>query len=143
MNPYISEFSIFCINLFLLSDSAKHCAARTNKKNCYLISDREECLTSNDARVGQFLNQPCVWCPNGPCSTAYSNRCEPKSWLANIGVRNFEDCSGTYWYLIRIRKKGIYNENVQNLLFLIIWNRNFDNSIFRLCFQETLFLIMR
>ena len=71
------------------------CALRTHQSSCYTITDRTECLVSTDPRNG-FLDQPCVWCPDGPCNTGIAGddlyQCEPKSFVDNHGITGYEDC---------------------------------------------------
>ena len=85
---YIVRFTtIFAF--YLLDD----CKERTKKKQCYLINDRAECLVSKDNRQS-YRDQPCVWCPNGPCEPSIKTfQCEPKSYLEDNGIGSgFEEC---------------------------------------------------
>eukprot|EP01083_Nonionella_stella_P166858 559203_1 len=47
---------------------------------CPLINDRSICLSSRDNRANH-LDEPCVWCASGACTTNNDNKCEPASWL--------------------------------------------------------------
>ena len=72
--------------------SAKQCALRESSQPCYEIANRKSCLTSTDSRGGVLKGQTCAWCPNGACTSANENRCEPKTWLKDQGVSDFEEC---------------------------------------------------
>eukprot|EP01083_Nonionella_stella_P166859 559204_1 len=49
---------------------------------CPLINDRSICLSSRDNRANH-LDEPCVWCASGACTTNNDNKCEPVGWLFN------------------------------------------------------------
>ena len=70
---------------------------RTVSRPCYLIADRETCLTSTDSRNEdydgvQIFGSNCFWCPDGPCTSHNANRCEPEPFLISKGVNGYETC---------------------------------------------------
>ena len=90
---YIVRFTTI-FDFYLLGD----CKERTKKHPCYLINNRAECLVSSDNR-GDYLDQPCVWCPNGPCEPPHKAfQCDTKSFLEEQGIGGFEDCLGITSY---------------------------------------------
>merc|ERR1719242_1161129 len=52
--------------------------------DCFQIKDRLTCLTGKDSRAAH-LNDPCVWCGGGSCTTRNDNKCEPETWLLGNG----------------------------------------------------------
>ena len=70
---------------------------RTNLASCNTIVDRTTCLVSIESRSSlllgnQIQGNDCAWCPNGPCTSANSNRCEPRTFLDGSGVNDYETC---------------------------------------------------
>lgn len=52
------------------------------ESGCYTISDKDECLNSQDGRA-HWSGEMCAWCTEGPCLSTNSNRCEPMQHLTN------------------------------------------------------------
>ena len=73
------------------------CISRIAENDCSYIKDRGTCLTSTDSRNMvidgvQLFGSDCVWCPDGDCTPGSGNQCEPKVFLENKGIKNFEAC---------------------------------------------------
>ena len=78
------------------------CATRDKLQACNEISDRTICLTTLETRgygelkkiYGIYVKRgsKCGWCPNGPCSSDNSTRCEPMLWIQTRNISDFEDC---------------------------------------------------
>ena len=80
---------------------AENSLARTKRRPCPPITDRETCLTSVESRnlvlVGvQLQNSDCVWCPNGPCTVNDDKQCEPKIFVENYCAQNYLSCGNDF-----------------------------------------------
>jgi hypothetical protein len=75
------------------------CTARTVSNACTANRDRISCLKATESRKRtdsdvQIYGSECVWCPNGPCTGASNNRCEPSIWLDKRAHSGYEPCDG-------------------------------------------------
>ena len=87
------------------------CMPRTVSRHCYLITDRETCLTSTESRNEnsdgvQIFGSNCHWCPDGPCTSHNGNRCEPEPFLVSKGVNSYETCMKSK---IKLSKRAMHS----------------------------------